>query len=371
MQLFCPPARRFAVIQMDPVRMVQPLDDPIALAAAQELRTKKYLVYLRQPLELPTPSKPWFRYEVIPIATTLRPEDQEKGITPDMVIPISSNADHPRGRAPIQTETPFPFPNCFHWIDNHLVVRVRRKEERYDDVRAVTVSLKQDITLERPFAEDYARINAFHAERLAAAEEHTPRLPDGSPVAQSKRDHDDDDADRRSAYTNSDVDTLPDGSNDDPSASESMPPTTPQSSLAPASASADSVDAVLKMDFFGAHTDDTAELIPLVDLWFELTDHLNPETIPSPLNLYREREAVMRIIHDARERAPSVRSLSMDDDCSYTDGDSGKAAYSVPVPKRGQPLSTARSPAALLSAWWRALPRMRTRGGSGQEARDA
>ena len=41
-----PKARRFAVVRMDPVAMVEHLHDPVALNAARAMRTKKYLVYL-------------------------------------------------------------------------------------------------------------------------------------------------------------------------------------------------------------------------------------------------------------------------------------------------------------------------------------
>ncbi|KAJ2968865.1 hypothetical protein NUW54_g13098 [Trametes sanguinea] len=67
------------------------------------------------------------------------------------------------------------------------------------------------------------------------------------------------------------------------------------------------------MNVFGFEVDDAAELMPLVDLWFELTDHLTADTIPSPVEFYQEREEIMRIIHDARERAPSIRVPLIDD----------------------------------------------------------
>ncbi|KAI0629496.1 hypothetical protein C8Q77DRAFT_1161105 [Trametes polyzona] len=45
----------------------------------------------------------------------------------------------------------------------------------------------------------------------------------------------------------------------------------------------------------------------LVDMWLELTEHLTPETIGSPVDFFKEHEAIMGIIHDAREGPPSVR----------------------------------------------------------------
>ncbi|KAI0350620.1 hypothetical protein OH77DRAFT_1430797 [Trametes cingulata] len=314
MKVFCPLPRRFAVIQMDPVGMVKHFDDPIALAAAQAMRPKKYLVYLRLPLELSTPTKPWFRYEVYPIATIVRPEDNDEGITSDMVIPIYPNTSHARGRSPIRTETPFPFPNCYHWIKNRFVVRIRRKAIRYDDTCAVMLGIREHLTLDRGFNEDYDRIHAFQREKLAALE-HVP--------ADAQHDHHDrDGASGNTApgactpeshvvdLADDDVDSLPEGCRipDDLNDGDTSSIST-QGSDHP---SVDTVAAIVKLDIFGFSTDDTVELIPLVDLWYELTDHLTAETIPSPVELYKEWDTIMQIIHDARERAPPDRTPFVD-----------------------------------------------------------
>ncbi|KAI0645100.1 hypothetical protein C8Q79DRAFT_752191 [Trametes meyenii] len=96
MKTFCPLPRRYAVIRMDPVGMVRHYNDPIALAEAQEMRPKKYLVYLRTPMDLPTPTNPWFRFEIDLIGTTRRPEDKEQ-------------------------DTSFPSYNCYHWVRKRIV----------------------------------------------------------------------------------------------------------------------------------------------------------------------------------------------------------------------------------------------------------
>ncbi|KAI0364945.1 hypothetical protein BV20DRAFT_1004902 [Pilatotrama ljubarskyi] len=315
MKVFCPLPRRFAVIQMDPVGMVKHFDDPIALAAARAMRPKKYLVYLQMPLELSTPTKPWFRYEVCPIGTTLRPEDKDQGITSDMVIPIYPNVSNARGRSPIRTETPFPFPNCYHWIRNRFVVRIRRKAVRYDDACAVRLGHIEHLTLDSGFLEDHRRIHAFHREELAAAAAATD-----TPVSAERGNSDSRSAaeqPQRDASTpessiinhaSDDVDCLPDGSgslDDLDSDSSSISSRHSRHSLG-------SIAAIVRMDPFGFNVDDTVELVPLVDLWYELTDHLTAETIPSPVELYREWETIMQIIHDARERAPLNRKPFVD-----------------------------------------------------------
>ena len=101
--------------------MVRPLGDAQALLEAQVMQPKPYLIYLHlvrsqrtfrriqltmsiQERALPFPDQPWYRFEVEPIATSLRPEDKPRGITSarDMCIPIFPNTSHPNGREPLQ-----------------------------------------------------------------------------------------------------------------------------------------------------------------------------------------------------------------------------------------------------------------------------
>ncbi|KAI0669551.1 hypothetical protein C8Q78DRAFT_1040799 [Trametes maxima] len=318
MKQFCPLPRRFAVIQMDPVGMVRHFDDPIALAAARSLEPKKYLVYLRMPLDLPTPTNPWFRYEVCPIGTTLRPEDDEQGITSDMVIPIYPNTSHPRGRLPIHTETPFPFPNCYYWIKNRCNVRIRRKAVRYDDTRAVILGIGEDMDLEGMFLEDYERIYATQRLKLEAAmgvllddvsrthecvQDCTDALPLDSNIVLIDPAGPGD-----VTLTTADLNHRHEDFSDTSSRSSSHDATRPDE--------CDPISNILNLEIFSCDMDDTVELLPLVDLWFELTDHLSADSIPNPAGFCEEHHRIMQIIHDARERAPSIRMPFIDDGVS-------------------------------------------------------
>lgn len=51
---------------------------------------------------------------------------------------------------------------------------------------------------------------------------------------------------------------------------------------------------MLCKDIFGLAHDPTPERLPLVDLWLELTDHLTADIIPSPLELYKEVNAIAK-----------------------------------------------------------------------------
>ncbi|KAJ2996754.1 hypothetical protein NUW54_g7204 [Trametes sanguinea] len=289
MKGFCPPSYRYAVIQMDPVGMVKQFNDPLASDAAAAMNPKKYLVYLQRPVGLAPPTDPWFRYRVSLIGTTLRPEDKEKGITSDMVIPILPNTFHPSGhRAPIRTHPTFPFDNCFHWVRNDMTVRIRRKAVRYDDANAVKVDAVQHLEIDKGFWEDYDRMEAYASFRADEDSGHGDEAP-----------HSEDEGDIQSVEAD-DFDTLPEALSDARSTDSGYPPSGSSSAV-----SRDSVAALMRMDILGLNMDDTVEFLPLVDMWYELTEHLTKETIPSPFEFYKECDTIMRIIHDARERAPS------------------------------------------------------------------
>lgn len=53
---------------------------------------------------------------------------------------------------------------------------------------------------------------------------------------------------------------------------------------------------IVRLNVFSMAYDDATEIIPLVDLWFELANHLTADNIPSPLEFYKEQHAVIESI---------------------------------------------------------------------------
>ncbi|KAH9889318.1 hypothetical protein C8Q73DRAFT_736834, partial [Cubamyces lactineus] len=142
---YSPSPRSYAVIQLDPVEMVRPFNDAQALLEAQAMQPKSYLIYLRLERALPWPDQPWYRFEIEPIATTLRPEDETRCITSDMCIPIFPNTNHPNGRESLRPslEGLFPYDNCYHWFQAKTVdVRIRARPEMFDETNAVSISVR-------------------------------------------------------------------------------------------------------------------------------------------------------------------------------------------------------------------------------------
>ncbi|RDX48699.1 hypothetical protein OH76DRAFT_1352000 [Lentinus brumalis] len=280
-----PKARRFAVVRMDPVAMVEHLQDPLATGAAKEMRTQKYLVYLDFPQDLPMPDSEYCRYRVNVVATELRPAVPEKGITRDMVIPIHPNTQHARAGTKVTVTPAFPFSNCYFWIDGRLSLRVRvSRDRRYDNDKAYQLSIPQHVSLSDAFEHDFARINRFWRERRTMyAEEHIVEVssltsfgePDDVFFAAMSSSFYTEESALAEEYVSS-----PDFSPERDSSPSSTPPVPP------------SITDLLSLNLFGWDEDPSFQFIPLVDLWLDLDEHLTESSIPNPVGLWKEQEKV-------------------------------------------------------------------------------
>ncbi|KAI0629589.1 hypothetical protein C8Q77DRAFT_1065621 [Trametes polyzona] len=290
MKYFCPKPLTFAVIRLNPVAMVQHFNDPDLTARAQAIETKKYLVMLDVPVGLPMPGSVWFNYEVYQIGTTLRPPDPARGITPDMVLPIYPNTDNARGCEPFRTLSPFPFHNCYLWPDRSTVVRILRSDDEYEDSQAIHASPYESMRMMRYFEDDYsrwlanrARIDPIESVQVDGergtnasrppASEHTP--PSASSAC----------GDVKRAATPGHIDSTRQDEG------HRLNGTEVANSFSSDYEDDDALE-IANLDIFCVKQGVGAEVVPLVDLWNVLTDHLTADTIPSPAEFLKECEAI-------------------------------------------------------------------------------
>ncbi|KAI1786332.1 hypothetical protein LXA43DRAFT_59437 [Ganoderma leucocontextum] len=326
MQLIFPSGFAYAVIKMDPLAMVKDLglDDLDTLAAAAAMKPKKYLVYLEYPLDLPSPKSRWCRYSMSPISSTLRAEDRKNRLLPDMVVPIFPNTQcSSEIKSPVRPTPSFPSSNCFHWMENVTNVRVRRSPsgELFDNARAVSLDAEQHVALQNAFSDEYDRVDGLlsddsddsassaSASTSSRAESFPSIPPDAlldpkvlqacSPLDPSSYPL------PPSDYTSSTGDTqasIPPQS-DNSSRRRVHRPGTPSETDSGSSGSSSEADLkentsstaeeLYALNLFGWDPDPTVPLIPLVDLWLELEEHVCAEDIPSPVDWYKEEEEIV------------------------------------------------------------------------------
>ena len=218
------------------------------------------------------PKDRWTRFFVGPIGTTLRPPVSEWDITPDMVVPIAPNTQNARGHEPVQTLTPFPFSNCYHWVANSISVRVKVRPEHFDHEHAVRITSEEHLALLESFTDDHNKITG--ARRKRHEEAFRTKAIEGSGADSSS----------------SPVSTNGDGFVADAPRIESVPSATPSSPPTSSGSSSSSASS------FG--------LIPLVDLWLEIGEHLSENTIPNPVGLIEEKKTIQACVY------PPVRESS-------------------------------------------------------------
>ena len=180
-----------------------------------------------------------------PIGPSLRAVDEKRGFESDMCVPIFPNETHPAGRPPVRPGSVFPYDNCYHWAGLKLDVRVRAREERFDNTRAIRLPAGQKLDMDLQFRPDLGR-----AKRTRLAREEAASIP---------LDH--------------------------ATPAESSPPPPP----------AKDVTTLGETDIFEPPEDfQDPEYMPLVDLWLDVAENVKQEDIGNPVDLYRERFAIMR-----------------------------------------------------------------------------
>ncbi|KAI0350612.1 hypothetical protein OH77DRAFT_1412784 [Trametes cingulata] len=285
---FFPLPGRYGVMQMDPVAMVEHLQDQEALRQAKEMHTGKYIAYLVGPIELPWPNRPWYGYYALLVGPTLRPEDEAKAITSDMCIPIAPNTAHPTGRPPLVTEPSFPFSNCYHWVDSDTRIRIRSGGEFYE-AHAVQLPTSARIDMQDILDADMDRAYDVLDEReaeAAAEQQGATKAVHPGPSGDVHLDHADNDAssDRR-LDCSSDKQSACDCSSCSASSRPPSPPWHPPHLT--------SLEAIAQIDPFGLNEDEEVMYYPLVDFCFDLTDHLTQAEIANPVEYWKEEKQVV------------------------------------------------------------------------------
>ncbi|TFK91974.1 hypothetical protein K466DRAFT_659614 [Polyporus arcularius HHB13444] len=321
-----PSPLHYLAIQMNPTAMLEDLglDDSATMAEARAIRTKTYLVHLVWPGELPVSRMRWCRYQVEPIGTTLRTEVPEQGITADMVLPIAPNTAEARGIQPVTPNKPFPFPNCYHWLENSVVVRIRVPHGGFEHDGAFSLTREERNLMNEKFAPDRERIASF-----LDRQEKSPPAP--SPSVHATRASTPLDAFGTTIHSQSgfpDPQSVPSTAGipvgvlsdaylrivKEKGVMTSTPSKRPRGTAgsskrrrgtlgsdtqgrgATAAPSPSNLKAGEIVEVFGRAPDPITPMIPLVDAWLDIENHLTADTIADPREFEKEVQLIVRII---------------------------------------------------------------------------
>ncbi|RDX48665.1 hypothetical protein OH76DRAFT_1483752 [Lentinus brumalis] len=337
----------YAALRMDAVATVRSVlgANEESLEAARAIRPKTYLVYMD--VTLPPPAKPWFCYSVMPVAPSLPPDDLAGSRA--MCVPIAPNTIHSEARIPVKTQPSFPLPNCYHWDDTALTVGIRVRPEGWDLEEATTLPTQEQSRFTSYFSEDERRAHGQPTSSMLKLYRDvrvpppaTVQLPFPSPAQPNPflvqmapaqpivplhttlRPTFRPDLCSRIRGSTKGPPSHPTAFPQNAASAHATPfvfQNTPSSSTSgpgygetsTASTSVESLTESLRESLhiiqstrgISDERDQAkdAELLPIVDRWYDLTTHLAQDEIPSPLDFYRERHEIVRIVRDARRRA--------------------------------------------------------------------
>ncbi|KAI0740871.1 hypothetical protein C8Q76DRAFT_641490 [Earliella scabrosa] len=329
---YAPISGCYAIIRIDPVATLKPFKYSDLVAQAETMSTRKYLVFLEQELSIPGPRDPWYPHSVTAIGPHLPPQVDEKGKTTDMGTPIFPNSKHPRNRPPVHVVPQFPFANCYHWSSfEEIIVRILPRPEEFDDDHAFRLPAEECLKLWAAIGQDTTRMKENLAKREAASESTQPVLGNttfvDSPLDQPSHTH---------------------ISRSGPAAPEQHPTTHPTAadhhSLREGLGSKSYLPDEKRQSFHSSSgysspnfsvisedSDPPMDTNPIVELWLELTEHLTEEEIPSPEELYRERDAVAALVMTAIQRLEEENIAKATRNADYDAAQSIKESSNINV----------------------------------------
>ncbi|RPD71470.1 hypothetical protein L226DRAFT_573942 [Lentinus tigrinus ALCF2SS1-7] len=281
---FLPVDHSFVVIRMDPVAMVRHLNDPEALRAAEALSSQSYLVYLYEHKRLGIwGPEPWYPFDIHLIGPCLRPAHREQCITSDMCTPIYPNSDHPSGRAPVHTEPPFPFDNCYFWSGLKMQIRVCPQEEDFDwDVATRLPGRGERLLRRNEMCDGLAQ---------AAAERARQHQPDPDPESCTS---DSDLAPIHSSLQEADGSAVSPYVDDGTSSLYRDGDSAYSCSIIASTDVSSYADTITEWRRLFADPMKTPEFHPLCHLWVNIATDIKQDEIPNPIHFLEERDAVVR-----------------------------------------------------------------------------
>ncbi|TFK83898.1 hypothetical protein K466DRAFT_665515 [Polyporus arcularius HHB13444] len=259
-QLPGPSASTYAAIRIHPVDSVAAYDYPDIQEAARKISTKTYLVYLRLRLNLPTADDEWHPFEVVPIAPCLRPASERRGATPDMCTPIYPNTAHPSGHSSCKMD-----------------VRIQTRAEQFNNDAAFKLPPHSRVKLWDFMNQDLARMAQTRELHVTLGRAPSTHSSDGS-EEQAGLDYDDVPEEESEEGATEDF-----ASNEEGGRNDSV--VFPTGNI---------LQDLFKAGLLGNY-ESRHDLLPLVDLWFDLPEAIKQEDIPVPVDLFAERDANLNL----------------------------------------------------------------------------
>ncbi|KAI0041148.1 hypothetical protein FA95DRAFT_1611243 [Auriscalpium vulgare] len=148
-----PASGSFVVFTLDPVATVETLEDPVAIEAARSVRSRRYVGYVRQPIDIPFPDQRYQRCFCYVLSQGL-PKDTI--IDEDMCVAVSP-ATHPTGRPTLTPSPPLPWTDLYLHSTSVFMLRLKTVDGEINHSLSPTLSLGQYLDVREYTSADVMR----------------------------------------------------------------------------------------------------------------------------------------------------------------------------------------------------------------------
>lgn len=336
-------------IRLNPVAMVEHLDDAVALQAARRMSSRTYIGYVDCLRDFPLPVKPYHKCSIQFVGQGLPTRLKDEFVERDMCVPIYPNTLHPLAREPLRAKPPSLFPDCYQY--SFVTATVRVPNQNFDPKLAFWLSGKHVSEHHRLLSHDLYRRTVLKREKGVPGPDPasiilwerqstrgpSPDLNRGPSTSDDEDgDADDDSIASKASFSRSEA-ASPVAHNVVPSASHPAAPsdaghivpfsgklsgtsdfdhTQPldvlygpddtsdnesELSMIESNSDSSSMDSIMDLAqlVFAPEPDEDPDIIPLVEVSLEIG---KIEHILDPVSFLDEREAIIAVIKDSRAR---------------------------------------------------------------------
>ncbi|KZP19685.1 hypothetical protein FIBSPDRAFT_1045297 [Athelia psychrophila] len=141
--LLFPTAGAYVAFSIDAEMTLEALHDEHVAEVTKNMQTKYFVGYVAKADRIINHESEFQSFRVEILREGFPPRSEKEGIEADMCTPVWPTTEHPSSRAPLRTNNPLPWNNCYHSSFDSIIVRV---PTAYEDAEGAVMLLPSEIS---------------------------------------------------------------------------------------------------------------------------------------------------------------------------------------------------------------------------------
>ncbi|KZP18768.1 hypothetical protein FIBSPDRAFT_863335 [Athelia psychrophila] len=130
---------------------LEALHDEHVAEVTKKMQTKSFVGYVAKADRIINHESEFQSFRVEILREGFPPRLEKEGIEPDMCTPVWPTTEHPSSRAPLRTDKPLPWKNCYHSSFDSIIVRV---PTAYEDPKGAVMLLESELSRHNEIIDD-------------------------------------------------------------------------------------------------------------------------------------------------------------------------------------------------------------------------